>query len=186
MNMSNVKAISTEVVVNNTLYRKGVKQIKDSNNNVLWSYTSGWTTIWEGNKTFTVYGDSPYATENICHGIYDNASNPQYRLTFSFNYNAPSGATIYYVNPSNPDFVTTTPTTSPVTITTSAGMYHDYVRLLYLGIDNGPDASIFIDQVGNVANNGVNNIWFVGGGTQAVSPSYYASITLTKIEQYIA
>ena len=45
MNMSNVKAISTEVVVNNTLYRKGVKQIKDANNNVLWSYTSGWTTI---------------------------------------------------------------------------------------------------------------------------------------------
>lgn len=194
MNLSDCKQIlvpSVETLGSNIVhYNNYVSTIKDANNNTLYTGHRGWVTIWEGSKTITARGGDAQSTEYVCSGIFENVTSHEYRVTFTLDYNAPVGATIYYTNPSAPNTVTTTPSVSPLTVTVQNTGPHKGGRLLYIsqsGKIDGPECALSISSDGysSISNElYMNGIYFVlDGGT--IASTYYCTMTITKIEQHL-
>lgn len=159
----------------------------------IWQKQAGrWVTIWEGTKTITNYRGSITGTSsNFAQTTAGTGTTPTLRITFS-NISATgpsvgSAAISYSVNGAS----YSTKPTSPVEFTARSG---SNVTLLGAGGSSGSsypiDSSIYNTVFLQKVNQSTSHVVFsLGGythvGSDAPGNTFNATMTITKIEQYI-
>lgn len=186
-------AIDFSQVKTITIPEGSVKQITDSQGNILWKKAvPQWHTLWEGSREVNVStwsnNTNVYVTGsgNVCQG--DVSKTPQFRITFTHTYQS---NTSYFRNRKyywggSSQTAKTSIGTSPKTITVS-GWGTD---ILYLTGDKKGGYSAGSGQlrlaIKTDATTGNISLW--GGYADITkghdSVSCYLTLTVTKIEQY--
>lgn len=167
-----------------------VKSISVNGVTIWQKQSSRWVTIWEGTKTITNdRGSITGTSSNFAQTVAGTGTNPTLRITFSnISATGPAQATISYTK--NGTYSSTKPT-SPVEFASSSG---STVTLLGAGgssgvtypMDTSITNTVFLQKV----NQSTSHVVFsLGGythrGSEAGSNTFNATMTITKIEQYI-
>lgn len=204
MNMSDVKFIKlpdTKTEISSGTYSTssmGVFEIKDSSNNVLWHYTPGWATIWEGNKIISVAGNTTTENNLLCCACRTVSNVYKFRVTFSISLSFTTDD-VYYIskfdNLYDPDNQPSSPLEAEIDISTAdTKRYRVAIGIFQQGnIQKDNAYSQAADLIFCIDNNFLesDNYYQLGFYTYAGvggNPPANRSITLTitKIEQYIA
>jgi len=176
-------AIDFSQVKTITIPEGSVKQITDSQGNILWKQAAQWHTLWTGSKTITATGTSiSGSSTSFCQTAASTGKSPKIRITFttlSGQAVAP-GVVKYFNNSTSNTPNTTTKPTSPVTITLNSAATV-YALGIYSQTNYAGSNSVFL-----VKTNGASSCYLSLYGDYTGNPSNtnISKMVITKIEQY--